>query len=172
MAVGFPGDHDLTHCLRFLGIIHNGSLLHRLQRLSEHRPSIGSATPRYLLTVLCPFCDRSRHVIYSAIPSYPAKTSITIPEDIPPSFFVFSRLVLPHRTSRRQSGSCFCLETCWVRIGPAWPVPLEPRRCLGRGGWAMRPSCACLGSMACRCYFAVDINGYCPSESFINWVIV
>ena len=104
------------------------------------------------------------------MPCYPATTSITIPEDIPPSCFAISRLVLSLRTSSRQSGACFCLETCWVRLGPAWPVPLEPRRCLGRGGGAMRSSCARLGSLACRCYFAVDINSYCLSESFTNWL--
>ena len=159
------------HCLRFLGIIYNGSLLHRLQGLSG-RCSIGSATPRYRLTALCPSCDRPCHVVYFAIPCYPATTSITIPEDIPSSCFAFSRLVLSLHTSSRQSGACFCLETCWVRLGPRWPVPLEPRRCLGRGGWAMRSSCARLGSLACRCYLAVDINSYCLSESFTNWVIV
>ena len=160
------------HCLRFLGIIYNGSLLHRLQGLCEHRPSISRAAPRHRLTALCPFCDRPRHVIYSAIPCCPATTSITTPKNIPSSCFTFSCLVLSLHTSSRQSGACFCLETCWVRLGPKWPVQLEPRRCLGRGGWAMRASCACLGRLACRCYLAIDINSYCPSEFFTNWVIV
>ena len=155
-----------------MGIIYDGSLLHRLQGLPEHRSSIGSATPRHLFVALSPFCDCSRHFNYSAITYYPTTTSIIIPERILPPCFAISRRVFPLRAGRRQSGPCFCLETCWVQLEPAWPVPLECRRCLGRRGWAMRPSCACLGSLACRCYLAVGIDGYCPCALFTDWVIV
>lgn len=115
---------ELTQHHRFLGILHSGSLLHRLQGLSG--PSIRSATPWYLLSSLYPFCDSPRHVLYSAIPCYRATSSITIPEHITPSYFAISPLVLPLCTNRRQSCPCLRMEKCWVWLEPAWPMPLEP----------------------------------------------
>ena len=51
-------------------------------------------------------------------------------------------------------------------------MSLGRRRCLGWGGWAVRRSCACLGSLAHRFHIAVGINGYCPSASFTDEVTV
>jgi hypothetical protein len=150
-------------------MLYNGSILHRIWDLSEQRPSIGCATPWHLLISLSPFCDSSRRVVCSAIP---AMSSITVPKHIPPSCFAISPLVLPHRTSCRQFGPCLRLETCWFRLEPAWPMSLGRRCCLGWGGRAVRPSCACLGSLAHRCHIAVGIDGYCPSASFTDKVTV
>ena len=113
---------ELTQHRRFLGILHNGSLLHRLQGLSG--PTIRSATPRYLFSSLYPFGDSSRHVLYSAIPYYRATSSISIPEHIT-SYFANSPLVLPHCTDHRQSCSCLRMEKCWVWLESAWPMSLE-----------------------------------------------
>ena len=117
------GAVKLTQHRRFLGILHNGSLLHRIQGLSG--PSIRSATPWYLFSSLCPFSDSSRHVLYSAIPYHRATSSITIPEHITSSSSAISPLVFPLCTNYRQCCPCLRLEKCRVWLEPAWSMPLE-----------------------------------------------